>query len=131
MDPQVSTIALAVLGLLMMGFCLFVLSFSNPFERVFPAPLEGRDLNPMLQDVGLIFHPPLLYLGYVGFAVNFALAVAALVSGKMDAAVAYWSRLGAGGVGVPDRRHYSRIWWAYYELGWGAGGSGIRLKTPR
>lgn len=109
MDPQVSTIALAVLGLLMMGFCLFVLSFSNPFERVFPAPLEGRDLNPMLQDVGLIFHPPLLYLGYVGFAVNFALAVAALVSGKMDAAVAYWSRLGAGGVGVPDRRHYSRI----------------------
>ncbi|GKX60022.1 heme lyase CcmF/NrfE family subunit [Leminorella grimontii] len=124
MDPQVSAAALAVLGLIMVGFCLFILFFSNPFERAFSstmaALMEGRDLNPMLQDVGLIFHPPLLYLGYVGFAVNFALAIAALASGKMDAAVAHWSRPWAlaawicltGGIILGS-------WWAYYELGWG------------
>ncbi|WP_159567227.1 heme lyase CcmF/NrfE family subunit [Budvicia diplopodorum] len=119
-DVLINVRVLAVLGIVMVGFCLFILQFSNPFERIFPAPLEGRDLNPMLQDIGLIFHPPLLYLGYVGFAVNFAFAVAALLSGKMDAAVAHWSRPWAlaawvcltGGIILGS-------WWAYYELGWG------------
>ncbi|SUB84113.1 Cytochrome c-type biogenesis protein CcmF [Pragia fontium] len=119
-DIQINTSVLAILGLIMLGFCLFILLYSNPFERVFPAPMEGRDLNPMLQDIGLIFHPPLLYLGYVGFAVNFAFAIAALMSGRMDAAVAYWSRPWAlaawvcltGGIILGS-------WWAYYELGWG------------
>lgn len=119
-DILINARVLAILGIIMIGFCLFILLLSNPFERIFPSPLEGRDLNPMLQDVGLIFHPPLLYLGYVGFAVNFAFAIAALLSGKMDAAVAHWSRpwaLGAwicltGGIILGS-------WWAYYELGWG------------
>lgn len=119
-DLMVNARVLAVLGIIMVGFCLFILLLSNPFERIFPAPLEGRDLNPMLQDIGLIFHPPLLYLGYVGFAVNFAFAIAALLSGKMDAAVAHWSRPWAlaawicltGGIILGS-------WWAYYELGWG------------
>lgn len=120
MDRQINSTVLAILGLIMVGFCLFILLYSNPFERVFPAPMEGRDLNPMLQDIGLIFHPPLLYLGYVGFAVNFAFAIAALLSGRMDAAVAYWSRPWAlpawicltAGIILGS-------WWAYYELGWG------------
>lgn len=111
---------LAMISLVAMGFMLFILLVSNPFERGFPPPPEGRDLNPMLQDVGLIFHPPLLYLGYVGFAVSFAMIVASLLSGKMDAAVARWIRpwtmiswgfLTAGII--------LGAWWAYYELGWG------------
>ncbi|MFU2089021.1 heme lyase NrfEFG subunit NrfE [Avibacterium avium] len=119
-DPIIASRTLSILGLLCFGFALFIVFFSNPFERLFPSPLEGRDLNPMLQDVGLIFHPPLLYFGYVGFAVNFALTLATLLSGHFDAALARWTRpwvlvswffltlgimLGA--------------WWAYYELGWG------------
>ena len=72
---------LAMIGLIALGFMLFILLVSSPFERSFPPPPEGRDLNPMLQDVGLIFHPPLLYLGYVGFAISFAMVVASLVSG--------------------------------------------------
>ncbi|MDR0807255.1 MAG: heme lyase CcmF/NrfE family subunit [Enterobacteriaceae bacterium] len=119
-DPQINTYVLAILGLIMLGFCLFILLYSNPFVRVFPAAIEGRDLNPMLQDIGLIFHPPLLYLGYVGFAVSFAFAIAALLTGKMDSAVAHWSRTWAlaawicltGGIILGS-------WWAYYELGWG------------
>ena len=119
-DQFISARVLAILGLLIAGFCLFILFYSNPFERVFPIPSEGRDLNPMLQDIGLIFHPPLLYLGYVGFAVNFAFAIAALLSGKMDAAIAHWSRPWAlwswifltAGIALGS-------WWAYYELGWG------------
>lgn len=119
-DREINTCVLAVLGLIMVGFCLFILLYSNPFQRLFPAPMEGRDLNPMLQDIGLIFHPPLLYFGYVGFAVNFAFAIAALMSGRMDAAVAHWSRPWAlaawicltGGIILGS-------WWAYYELGWG------------
>lgn len=111
---------LAMISLIAMGFMLFILLVSNPFERGFPPPPEGRDLNPMLQDIGLIFHPPLLYLGYVGFAVSFAMIVASLLSGKMDAAVARWIRpwtmiswgfLTAGII--------LGAWWAYYELGWG------------
>ena len=112
---------LAVMGMIAVGFIAFTLLTSNPFERLWPnIPMEGRDLNPLLQDVGLIIHPPLLYLGYVGFAVAFAFAVAALMSGKMDAAWARWSRpwtIGAWmfltvGISLGS-------WWAYYELGWG------------
>ncbi|MCD1125658.1 heme lyase CcmF/NrfE family subunit [Jinshanibacter sp. LJY008] len=120
MDIQLNSTVLAILGLIMVGFCLFILLYSNPFERVFPAPMEGRDLNPMLQDVGLIFHPPLLYLGYVGFAVNFAFAIAALLSGRMDAAVAYWSRPWALAAWIClTAGIILGSWWAYYELGWG------------
>src|SRR3546814_19647578 len=83
---------LGVLGLITAGFLLFVLLTSNPFERLVPAPLEGMDLNPLLQDVGLIMHPPLLYMGYDGFSVVFAFAIAALLAGKLDATWARWSR---------------------------------------
>ena len=111
---------LAVLAMILIGFSLFMLLTSSPFERLFPIPMEGRDLNPMLQDVGLIFHPPMLYLGYVGFSVSFAFAIAALMSGRLDSAWARWSRpwtLAAwvfltGGIALGS-------WWAYYELGWG------------
>ena len=111
---------LAVLAMIIVGFSLFMILTSSPFERIFPIPMEGRDLNPMLQDVGLIFHPPMLYLGYVGFSVSFAFAIAALMSGSLDSAWARWSRpwtLAAwvfltGGISLGS-------WWAYYELGWG------------
>ncbi|NKF51966.1 heme lyase CcmF/NrfE family subunit [Shewanella sp. WXL01] len=111
---------LSVLAMIIVGFTLFMILTSSPFERLFPIPAEGRDLNPMLQDVGLIFHPPMLYLGYVGFAVSFAFAIAALMSGRLDSAWARWSRpwtLAAwvfltGGISLGS-------WWAYYELGWG------------
>ncbi len=83
---------LGVLGLVSIGFLLFLICTSNPFERLFPAPLEGRDLNPLLQDVGLAIHPPMLYMGYVGFSVAFAFAIAALLEGRLDAAWARWSR---------------------------------------
>ena len=111
---------LSVLAFIVIGFGLFMVLTSNPFERLFPIPLEGRDLNPMLQDVGLIFHPPMLYLGYVGFSVSFAFAISALMGGSLDSAWARWSRpwtLAAwvfltGGISLGS-------WWAYYELGWG------------
>jgi cytochrome c-type biogenesis protein CcmF len=111
---------LGVMGVLSAGFIAFMLFTSNPFERLFPAPPDGRDLNPLLQDPGMVLHPPMLYMGYVGFSVAFAFAVAALISGRLDATWARWSRpwttvawvfltlgiaLGSG--------------WAYYELGWG------------
>jgi len=84
---------LAVMGMIAVGFILFTLLTSNPFERLLPNfPLEGQDLNPLLQDIGLIIHPPMLYMGYVGFSVAFAFAIAALMAGKMDAAWARWSR---------------------------------------
>jgi cytochrome c-type biogenesis protein CcmF len=112
--------ALSILGLVNVGILLFVLFTSNPFDRSFPVPKTGVELNPLLQDPGMVFHPPMLYLGYVGFSVAFALAIAALIEGNLDAA---WAR-------------YSRPWtvaawcfltlgiclgsfWAYYELGWG------------
>ena len=111
---------LAVMGMVAVGFMAFTLLTSNPFERIFPSPLEGRDLNPLLQDIGLIIHPPMLYLGYVGFAVAFAFAVAALMCGKLDAAWARWARpwvvaawiFLTAGIALGS-------WWAYYELGWG------------
>jgi len=111
---------LGVMGLVSIGFLLFMLFTSNPFDRLFPAPPNGRDLNPLLQDPGMVLHPPMLYMGYVGFSIAFSFAVAALLSGRLDAAWARWSRpwttaawsfltvgiaLGSG--------------WAYYELGWG------------
>ncbi|MFP5358441.1 MAG: cytochrome c biogenesis protein CcsA, partial [Gammaproteobacteria bacterium] len=83
---EISAIVLAVLGALSVGFLLFMLLTSNPFDRAFPVPLDGQDLNPLLQDPGLIIHPPMLYMGYVGFSVAFAFAIAALVSGQLDAA---------------------------------------------
>jgi cytochrome c-type biogenesis protein CcmF len=111
---------LGVMGLVSVGFLLFMLTVSNPFERLIPAAVEGRDLNPLLQDPGMVVHPPMLYMGYVGFSVAFAFAIAALLGGNLDAAWARWSRpwttvawcfltvgiaMGSG--------------WAYYELGWG------------
>ena len=102
------------------GFLSFMLLTSNPFDRIFPPPADGNDLNPLLQDVGLAMHPPLLYLGYVGFSIVFSFAVAALLEGRVDAAWARWVRpwtLAAwtfltGGIVLGS-------WWAYYELGWG------------
>ena len=111
---------LAVLGVVSIGFLLFLILTSNPFARTIPAAVEGRDLNPLLQDPGLVFHPPMLYMGYVGFSVAFAFAVAALISGRLDAAWARWSKPWTNmawvfltlGIALGS-------WWAYYELGWG------------
>lgn len=109
-----------VLGLVGMGFLLFMLLTSNPFVRLFPAPLEGGDLNPLLQDPGMVFHPPLLYLGYVGFAVPFAFAIAALISGRLDAAWARWMRPWTTAAWVFLTLGISLgSYWSYYELGWG------------
>ena len=110
----------SVIGFISIGFLLFMLLTSNPFDRIFPAPVDGRDLNPLLQDPGLIFHPPLLYMGYVGFSVAFAFALAALISGKLDAAWARWSRPWTTIAWVFLTLGISLgSWWAYYELGWG------------
>ena len=111
---------LGVMGMVAVGFILFLLLTSNPFERLFPTPVEGRDLNPLLQDPGLAIHPPMLYMGYVGFSVAFAFAIAALMQGRLDAAWARWSRPWTTvawtfltmGIALGS-------WWAYYELGWG------------
>ncbi len=109
-----------VLGLVGMGFLLFMLFTSNPFLRLFPAPAEGADLNPLLQDPGMVFHPPLLYLGYVGFAVPFAFAIAALISGRLDAAWARWMRPWTTAAWVLLTLGIALgSYWAYYELGWG------------
>jgi cytochrome c-type biogenesis protein CcmF len=111
---------LGVMGLISVGFLSFTLFTSNPFERLLPAAMDGRDLNPLLQDPGMIFHPPLLYMGYVGFSVAFSFAIAALIGGKLDATWARWSRPWTTvawmfltlGIMLGS-------WWAYYELGWG------------
>jgi len=111
---------LSIMGMISIGFILFTLLTSNPFERMFPAASEGRDLNPLLQDPGLVIHPPMLYMGYVGFSVAFAFAIAALISGKLDSAWVKWSRPWANiawvfltiGIALGS-------WWAYQELGWG------------
>ncbi len=111
---------LGVLGLLNIGVLLFTLLTSNPLDRMLPAALEGKDLNPLLQDPGMIIHPPFLYMGYVGSAVAFAFAIAALLSGRLDAAWARWSRPWVTsawcfltiGIALGSA-------WAYYELGWG------------
>ncbi len=118
-DPVVARV-LGVLALVLLGFLVFILLTSNPFNRVFPAPPEGRDLNPLLQDPGLVYHPPMLYMGYVGFSVAFAFAISALISGKLDATWARWSRpwtLAAWVFLTLGICFGSR--WAYYELGWG------------
>ena len=120
LDEAMVARVLAVLGLVAVGLLLFVLLTSNPFERLAEVPENGRDLNPLLQDPGLVFHPPMLYMGYVGFSVAFAFAIAALLSGRLDAAWARWSRpwtltawmfltlgIALGSI------------WAYYVLGWG------------
>ncbi|MCP5206579.1 MAG: heme lyase CcmF/NrfE family subunit [Hahellaceae bacterium] len=112
---------LSIMGMVSIGFLLFILATSNPFTRYLPDfPADGADLNPLLQDVGLIFHPPMLYMGYVGFSVAFAFALAALLGGRLDAAWARWSRpwtvvawvFLTMGIALGS-------WWAYYELGWG------------
>jgi cytochrome c-type biogenesis protein CcmF len=111
---------IGVLGLLSCGFLLFTLLTSNPFERIFPAPTDGADLNPLLQDPGLAIHPPVLYTGYVGFSVAFAFAIAAMLSGRLDQSWARWTRpwtvlawlFLTVGIALGS-------WWAYYELGWG------------
>ena len=111
---------LAVLGLLSVGFLLFTLLTSNPFERLAPAAADGRDLNPLLQDPGMIFHPPMLYMGYVGFSVAFAFAVAALISGRLDATWARWTRPWTTAAWIFLTLGIALgSWWAYYELGWG------------
>ncbi len=120
LPPGLRTRVLSIQGLISIGFLLFILFTSNPFLRLDPAPLDGRDLNPLLQDPGLAFHPPFLYLGYVGFSMAFSFAVAALIEGRVDPAWARWVRpwtLAAWcaltlGIGLGS-------WWAYYELGWG------------
>lgn len=112
---------LGIMGLISIGFLLFVLFTSNPFNRTFPDfPVDGRELNPLLQDVGLIFHPPLLYMGYVGFSVAFAFAIASLMTGKLDTAWARWSRPWTMAAWVfLTLGIVLGSWWAYYELGWG------------
>ncbi|MBI5891661.1 MAG: heme lyase CcmF/NrfE family subunit [Nitrosomonadales bacterium] len=111
---------IGVMGLVSSGFLLFMLFTSNPFDRLLPAAMDGRDLNPLLQDPGLVIHPPMLYMGYVGFSVAFAFALSALLGGKLDSTWARWSRPWTTvawvfmtiGIALGS-------WWAYYELGWG------------
>ena len=111
---------LGIMGLISVGFFAFMLFASNPFERLLPAAADGRDLNPLLQDPGMVFHPPMLYMGYVGFSVAFAFSMAALLDGRLDATWARWSRPWTTvawsfltvGIALGS-------WWAYYELGWG------------
>ncbi len=111
---------IGVLGLVTTGLILFVLTTSNPFERLLPAAQDGRSLNPLLQDPGLVFHPPMLYMGYVGFSVAFAFAIASLLSGRLDAAWARWSRPWTTAAWIFLTLGIALgSWWAYYELGWG------------
>ena len=120
MPEQMTSRVLGVLGLISAGFALFILMTSNPFERLWPAAPDGRDLNPLLQDPALAIHPPMLYIGYVGFSVPFAFAVAAMLEGKLDSLWARWVRPWTNvawmfltiGIALGS-------WWAYYELGWG------------
>jgi cytochrome c-type biogenesis protein CcmF len=111
---------LSVMGIVSLGFLLFMLLTSNPFTRLSPVPVDGRDLNPLLQDAAMVAHPPMLYMGYVGFSVAFAFAIAALIGGRLDATWARWSRPWTTvawmfltcGIALGS-------FWAYYELGWG------------
>ena len=120
LPEEMTARVLGVMGLVSAGFLSFMLFTSNPFERLFPAAPDGRDFNPLLQDPGMVFHPPMLYMGYVGFSVAFAFAIAALLGGRLDAAWARWSRPWTTvawsfltlGIALGS-------WWAYYELGWG------------
>ena len=120
--PQESVArVLAVMGMIGIGFLLFIILTSNPFERTLPHfPVDGRDLNPLLQDPGLIVHPPMLYMGYVGFSVAFAFAIASLMAGQLDTAWARWSRPWTTAAWVFLTLGIALgSWWAYYELGWG------------
>lgn len=118
-DAMVARV-LGLLGLVAVGFLLFMLITSNPFLRLSDVPADGRDLNPLLQDPGLVFHPPMLYMGYVGFAVPFAFSIAALLNGRLDAAWARWSRPWATAAWIFLTLGIALgSWWAYYELGWG------------
>ncbi len=118
--PRQLAYILAVMAWISLGFLLFILLTSNPFERLIPAAVDGRDLNPLLQDPGMALHPPILYMGYVGFAVPFAFVIAGLLSGRLDAAWARWMRPWTNvawlfltiGIALGS-------WWSYYELGWG------------
>jgi cytochrome c-type biogenesis protein CcmF len=120
LPEEMSARVLGVMGFIAIGFILFMLATSDPFDRLLPAASEGRDLNPLLQDFGMIIHPPMLYMGYVGFSVAFAFAIAALLGGRLDTAWARWSRPWTTvawcfltlGIALGS-------WWAYYELGWG------------
>jgi len=120
LPDEMTARVLGVMGLVAVGFIAFILFTSNPFTRLLPAAVDGRDLNPLLQDPGLVIHPPMLYMGYVGFSVAFAFAIAALLGGKLDATWARWSRPWTTvawmfltcGIALGS-------WWAYYELGWG------------
>jgi len=120
LDERMVARVLGIMGLVSCGFLMFTLFTSNPFERLFPVPADGQDLNPLLQDAGMVIHPPMLYMGYVGFVVAFAFAVSALLSGRLDAAWARWSRPWTTvawcfltcGIALGS-------FWAYYELGWG------------
>jgi cytochrome c-type biogenesis protein CcmF len=120
LDDATVARVIGVMGLVSCGFLLFTLATSNPFTRMLPAPADGQDLNPLLQDPGMIIHPPMLYMGYVGFVVAFAFAISALLSGRLDAAWARWSRPWTTvawcfltlGIALGS-------FWAYYELGWG------------
>ena len=120
LPPEVIARVLSVMGAVSLGFIAFLVFTSNPFERLLPAALEGRDLNPLLQDPGMIVHPPLLYVGYAGFVVPFAFAIAALLDGRVDARWLRWTRPWTNiawafltvGIALGS-------WWAYYELGWG------------
>ncbi len=120
LPEQMVARVIGVMGLVSVGFLLFMLLTSNPFERLFPAAPDGRDLNPLLQDPGMVIHPPMLYMGYVGFSVAFAFAIAALIGGRLDATWARWSRPWTTlawcflTIGI-----MLGSWWAYYELGWG------------
>jgi cytochrome c-type biogenesis protein CcmF len=120
LPPTLRARVLAVQGLIAVGFLLFILATSNPFIRVDPPPADGMDLNPLLQDPGLAFHPPMLYLGYVGFSMAFSFAVAALIEGRVDPAWARWVRPWTLAAWVSLTAGISLgSWWAYYELGWG------------
>jgi cytochrome c-type biogenesis protein CcmF len=120
LPAEIRARTLGVLGLVSVGFLAFVVATSNPFERLLPVPADGRDLNPLLQDAGMVLHPPMLYMGYVGFSVAFAFALAALLGGQLDAAWARWARPWTTlawvfltvGIALGS-------WWAYRELGWG------------
>ncbi len=119
-DRELKSITLAILGLMNAGFLAFILFTSNPFTRIFPVPLDGEDLNPILQDIGLAFHPPTLYVGYVGFGVVFAYAIAGMLLKRLDS---HWARTVQPWILLPWMFLTLGIaagsWWAYRELGWG------------
>ncbi|GGE37111.1 c-type cytochrome biogenesis protein CcmF [Agaricicola taiwanensis] len=120
LPPVLRADVLAVQGWIAAAFLVFIIAASNPFARVSPPPIEGQDLNPLLQDIGLALHPPLLYLGYVGFSMSFAFAVAALIEGRIDAAWARWVRPWTLAAWISLTLGIALgSYWAYYELGWG------------